>query len=437
MRTPNSSAFGHGDSCSTAGGPLRSRIGALAKGVEDHAGNEDLLATRFIISDELALESENDTHVTVVNKALATRLKLSRAVYRFVLGFETPRRIEEVVAAGSAVRVLPQVRMLVGKRMLIDADAPPVAKVIRLRTAVPYKFCSVPGYVKAAAVPDFVVLGVPYDLAGSIDSRLAPAAIRQKSLDYLYQVQFDSGRPQGWFDVNNGAWMLRGATIADAGDVHVEYGENQGDLFERIRAALGEACAERTVPIVLGGDRSVTYASVEGLRDRRPLTVVQFAATPAIAAAENAGVVAADGIGRRLLRIEGVERFISLGACGETVNESPCDGLVLRSASDLRQYRSEEVLREWGEDLAIHLSIDLSVATAAYMKPNAAGAPHGLALHEIKALIEALGNAHRIVSIDLVGLDMQSEAPALSAVIACHLALAAMSAAHDRSRGRR
>lgn len=416
---------------------LGRQTSSRTNGLAEVAGEEDVLHKRLIVSADLALESESDTHVTVIDKELATRLKMSRAMYRFLLLFVVPRTLGEVLSAESTARVLPELRLLLDKRILVDADAPPQAIAARLRATVPYRFCNAPAYAKADATPDFTVLGVPYDLAGTSDCRLAPTAIRQKSLDYLYQVRFDDGRPQGWFDVNRGRWVLGGATIADAGDVYVHYGEDQAELFARISAAIDEVCASRTVPVVLGGDPSVTYATAASLCSRGPLTVVQFAATPAIATVADEGAVFADGFAARVLRIDGVQRMVSLGACctGPVAGSCP-DGVLLRSAADLRSREPGDVLSEWGRDLRVHLSIDLSVATPACMKPDESGIAPGLTLHEIRTWIQSLGAMHRVVGIDIVGLDMQSESAGLSAIIGCQLALVAMSASHDRARDR-
>jgi agmatinase len=307
--------------------------------------------------------------------------------------------------------------------MLVDADAPISADPARRRSAVAYKFCGAPAYAKPAK-PDFVILGVPYDLAGDIDSRLAPALIRQKSLDYSYQLEFGDGRPRGWFDVNRGTWMLRGAKLADAGDVPVEYGETRASYFERVCGALSECCTDESVPVILGGDRSVTRAAVGGLRRDGKLTVVQISAEPERAAAE--------GAGRQLSGMDEVERVISLGACRDDPRGARCDQLLLCSGDTLRERGAEETVTAWGDRLAIYLSIDLSIATEASMKAEPAGLPPGPTLHELKVLIAAIGKVHRIVGIDLVGLDLRSRSPELTAIIGCHLVLAAMSAAYDR-----
>jgi agmatinase len=359
---------------------------------------------RLVVSDDLALESQDETHVIVVNTASAARIKLSVSAYRFLKAFSSPRRIDQVVP--DQALVLPQVRMLIDKQMLVDADAPIAADTARVRTAVAYKFCGAPAHAKSTK-PDFLILGVPYDLAGDIDSRLAPALIRQKSLDYSYQLEFGDGRPRGWFDVNRGVWMLRGAKLADAGDVPVEYGEDQARFFERVAGALSECRTDQSVPVILGGDRSVTRAALVGLRHDRKLTVVQITGNPECATSE--------GAGQRLLQLDEVERVVSLGPCRDDPRGGP-----------------EEIVRAWGNELSVYLSIDLSIVAEAYMKAATAGPSAGPTLSETKQLIAAIGKFHHIVGIDLVGLDLRSPSPELTAIIGCHLALAAMSAAHDR-----
>ena len=381
------------------------------------------MATRLMVSDDLALESQDGSHVVVVNTASAARMKLSFSAYRFLKSFENPRRVDEVVSASVATSDMPQVQMLVDKGMLVDAEAPSPGNQSRLRTAVAYKFCGVPAFSRAAA-PDFVILGVPYDLAGGIDCRLAPDLIRRKSLDYSYQLEVGDGRPRGWFDVNRGAWILRGATLADAGDVPREYGEGRERFLERVRRALAQCCTGRTVPVAFGGDLSVTAAVIGGLDHDRTMTVVQITPEPEHGTAQ--------GAGRRLLQMRGVERVISVGAVDDEAGTPRGDELRLVSAARLRQYGPEAIVREWGEELSIYLSIDLGIAADAYMKAAAPGLPLGPTLHEIKALIRAIGMAHRIVGIDLAGLDLRSGRPELTVVVGCQLALAAMSAAYDR-----
>lgn len=357
-----------------------------------------VLGARMVVSDDVALESQDDTHVVVANVAQGTRARLSRSAYRFLQAFRQPRRVDEILSANDARRALPQVRMLVDRRLLEDADTPAGAQPTRVRTAVAYKFCNAPAYV-ARQSPDFVVLGIPHDLSGETDGRLAPGLIRQKSLDYPYQLRFDDARPRGWFDADRAAWILKGATIADAGDVHVDYGETKARFRDRVAVALAHACSRRTVPLILGGDRGVTAAAIAGLPCRRNLAVVQITADPARATDE--------GAGEQLRRLEHVRQVVTLDGRGG-----------ISGIADAA-----------GDDLAVYLSIDLDIV-ASVPKPRPVPVPD---LHDLKDLIAAIGAAHAIVGIDLVGLDMRKAASTLGAITGCQLALTAMSAAHDRT----
>lgn len=365
---------------------------------------DPLMASRLVVCGNLALESRDGTHVVVFDKVSAARTKLSLAAYRFLKSFESPRRLDQIVADASPARLVPLVRMLIDRRMLVDADAPPSPEAVRRRTAVAYKFCNAPAYVRSAK-PDFVILGVPYDLAGGIDSRLAPDLIRRKSLEHSYQAELAGARTRGWFDADRGIRMLGGATFADAGDVPVEYGESRDRYFERAAEALAECCTGDTVPVILGGDRSATRATVGGPGREDPVTVVQITADPDRAADE--------GAGRRLSRIDKVERVISL------------------APHALRSGGAEDIVRSWGDGLPIHLSIDLAIVPEVFMAARADPEPEPT-LAELKAAIAAAGRLHRIVGIDLVGLDFGSSSPGLTAIVGIHLALAAMSAAYDR-----
>lgn len=429
MRMPGGEVSELQAACDSATGTAAPRIvrDAAAPG-----GGGDLLTLRCVVGDDVALERQDDRHVVVVNTASNARLRLSRGLYRLMRRFDTPRSLEQVVGAERAARLLPQLRMLLDKRMLIDADAPRPVSAQRVRGAVAYRFCNAPAFAVSAAPADFVVLGLGYDLGGELDCRGAPAAIRRKSLEYAYRLGFDDGRPLGWFDAGRDAWILRGAGIADGGDVPVDYAQPQSALFERLDAALAQVCHGASVAVLIGGDRSVSYAAVDRLRRRGPLSVVQFAATPPDRGADAAGPVAADALAARLLHLPGVEGFHCVGGNAAVAGVAR-PRLSIVSAGDLRRDGPQEFARGLGERRSIYLSIDLSVTTPGYVRPMAgASTSPGLRLHEIKAAIAALGAAHRIVGIDLVGLDAHAELAEIRAVAACHLALAAMSAAHDR-----
>lgn len=359
-------------------------------------------APLMVLADDVVVESQDETHVVVVNIAHATRARLSRSAYRFLRAFREPRRVTDILPAGDAARVQPQVRTLVERRLLVEAGSRPLRPSDRLRTAVAYRFCNAPPSAPSQ-FPDFIVLGVPFDLASETDARLAPDLIRRKSLDYAYQLHFDDARPRGWFDADRDIRILEGASIADAGDIRMEYGEPMSRLNARIGATLRETCGTATVPLLIGGDRRTTALALGNMAQRGPVTAVQLTDDPVRAEVE--------GAGRRLLRYSHVTAVVDLG----TRNTGPAD-------FDATARLAECAYAGGG----IYLSIDLGILH----HPTSPGRQNP-ALHELKAMIGAIGRAGPIVAIDLVGLDMRRGDPTLDAIIACQLALAAMSAAHE------
>lgn len=379
--------------------------------------------TRLVRSDDLSVEEQDASHVTVFHRDSAARWKVSRSVYRFLLAFDTPRTLAEVAGGAPTPALRAHVDRLRAQGMLVDADAPPEAHRAS-RTAVAYRFAGAPAHDARPA--DCVVLGVPYDLGGALDCRLAPAALRHKSFDYPYAIDFSTGRPRGWFATGRGHRVLEGVALADAGDVRVEYGERQRELFARIARVLDEVAPPGAVPVVLGGDRSLTWAAVDHARRRGPLAVVQLAARPAVA--DSADFVTADGVVAQVARLPGVEAALAVGGLDGDPREASAAGAAVWSAAFTRASGPAALARRLGRDRAIHLSIDLSVATRAYVGAG------GLTVAEIVEAVRAIGADHQIVAIDLVGLDLARREAPVSTAIACYLAIAAMSAACDRSR---
>ena len=119
-------------------------------------------------------------------------------------------------------------------------------------------FCGVP----AASLDDLggsavVVVGAPFDwgTTGRPGARFGPKAIREG--DYLGH---DGSRPH----LGSGIDALGDLRVVDVGDVRMPPGYIDESL-DRITAVVERVAAAGAIPIVLGGDHTVTFAS-EGAR---------------------------------------------------------------------------------------------------------------------------------------------------------------------------
>jgi arginase family enzyme len=371
---------------------------------------------RLVAQPDLLLESHDGGHATVANAVSGARLKLSSGLYRILCRFESPRTFDEAFGEAGDPLLVTGVGALLERGLLLDAERPmPAAQP--LRRAVPYRFCNAP----RGAAPDdgFVVLGVPYDLGGPGQCRDAPRLIRQKSLDYAYLLDFDTGRPRGWFDATSGERILQGVALADAEDVHVVYGEGQADTFARVETALNQAVGARGVPLLLGGDRSLCYVLARHLAARQSLAVLQFAPDTTMAHSEGEVVTVRD-VGRRTAGLEGVVSCTTLGIRAG----APAAGEIVVAAARARGLA--ETVWEATVTEAVLLALDVNVMDIG-MPPDGSGFSMG----EMRSLIDAVGHRHRIVGIGIFGLDADGTAEGavtgdLLGIVACQLALHAM-----------
>ncbi|NOZ59909.1 MAG: agmatinase [Euryarchaeota archaeon] len=104
-----------------------------------------------------------------------------------------------------------------------------------------------------AGEAEYAVVGVPYDSSQSYrsGSREAPAAIREASReieDYDMLEDFD----------------LLELKIADMGDVEVSFGSSE-ETRRRVREAVGHILDNDAVPVLLGGEHTISAFAVEVL----------------------------------------------------------------------------------------------------------------------------------------------------------------------------
>src|SRR4051794_11847793 len=106
---------------------------------------------------------------------------------------------------------------------------------------------------------DVVVLGAPFDGGTSHrpGTRFGPQAIR--TTDYLPQ---DGSRPSLALRTDG----LRDLRVLDAGDVEMFAGDIVKSLAA-LQAAVAAVVRAGAIPVVLGGDHSVTYADASGVAD--------------------------------------------------------------------------------------------------------------------------------------------------------------------------
>lgn len=263
----------------------------------------------------------------------------------------------------------------------------------------------------AAQRPDVAIVGAPFDdsVSHRPGARFGPRAIRQASYHAgaINSLQLDI-EPYDWL------------TVVDTGDapvtpMNIERGHA---VIER---KVLDVARTGAVPIVLGGDHSITLPSASAVAQAvapRRLGIVHFDAH-ADAANSTWGNLRSHGTPMRRLIESGAvagRNFVQVGLRGywpgpETLEWMGQQGMRWHLMTEIEERGAEAVVREAisealdGPDL-IYLSVDIDVIDPGMAPGTGTPEPGGMLTRELlRAIRQVVG------SVELAGMDVVEVAP--------------------------
>jgi formimidoylglutamase len=265
-----------------------------------------------------------------------------------------------------------------------------------------------PAELRARRV-DVAIIGAPFDDAVSNRSgaRYAPRAIREANYrtGSLHSLQHDGGlRP---FDV---------LTVVDAGDANVTPAwieRGHAMIYRKVR----EVAETGAIPLVMGGDHSITWPSATAVAEvRRPASIgiVHFDAH-ADTANEDWGVLAGHGTPMRRLIESGAvlgRNFVQVGLRGywpplETFEWMKSHGLRWHFMREIEERGAEAVVADAitealdGPD-AIYISVDIDVIDPGLAPGTGTPEPGGMLTREVLRAIRQIVSAVEVAALDVV-----------------------------------
>lgn len=290
---------------------------------------------------------------------------------------------------------------------------------------------------------DVAIVGAPFDDAVSHrpGARFGPRAIRE--------AQYTSGSINS---LQLGVEPFEVLTVVDAGDANIVpawIDRAHAFIYRKVR----EVAMSGAIPIVLGGDHSITWPAATALAEvRRPgsIGIVHFDAH-ADTATEDWGVLAGHGTPmRRLIESGAVEgrNFVQVGLRGywppvDVFEWMQQQGLRWHLMGEIEERGMETVIADAiaealeGPD-AIYLSVDIDVLDPGTAPGTGTPEPGGLLPRELLRAIRQV-----VASVELAGMDIVEVSPPydhaeVTAMAANRCALEAISAlAQKRQAGGR
>jgi agmatinase len=301
--------------------------------------------------------------------------------------------------------------------------------------------------VPVAAIDDLgdaraVILGAPFDWGTSYrpGARFGPRAIRDA--DYLDP---DGIRPH----LDTGIDPLTTLGVVDVGDVEVIPGYVEESL-ERIRTSVAAVARAGAVPIVLGGDHTVTFANAGGVADvvgHGDIALIHFDAH-ADTAENQYGMLHGHGTPMRRLIESGAvpgHRFVQIGLRGYW---PPPDVVAWMGDQGMRSYLMRDIVERGLDSVVdeaidhasegatgVFISIDIDVVDPGAAPGTGTPEPGGIAPRELLDTVRRLGR-----ELDVRGADIVEVAPAydsadITALLANRLVLELLNGMAQRSLG--
>lgn len=286
----------------------------------------------------------------------------------------------------------------------------------------------------AAEQPDVVIVGAPYDMGATNrpGARYGPRAIRAAS---------NLGRHVHHLGL--GVEPLRILRAFDYGDAGIIPGDIEGS-HDAIRRKVLDVARLGAIPVVLGGDHSITLPSVtavaEVVGDGR-IGVVHFDAH-ADTASDDWGFLLSHGTPMRRLIESGAVKgsnFVQVGLRGYWPPPDVFDwmrqqGMRWHLMREIEEQGFDTVLKTAiaealeGPD-AIYLSVDVDVLDPAFAPGTGTPEPGGLTSVELLRAVRTIVSSVRLVGMDVVEVAPAYDGPgAITAEVAHRVVLEALSA---------
>ena len=239
----------------------------------------------------------------------------------------------------------------------------------------------------------FVILPVPYDLTSTYrsGSRLGPAAILDASANMeLYDEEL------GQETYKCGIYTLP-FLEPDA--------RGPKEMVEAVRRKTAEVAAAGKIPVMLGGEHSVTFGCVQALKDKYPaLSVLQFDAHADLRDTYQGSPFSHASVARR------ISECCPLVQAG--IRSMSAEEAAFLADSQVKSFSTDYILEEkdWCEAIASHLkgdvyiSVDLDVLDPAFMPATGTPEPGGIGWKDMLRLIRAVSEKCRIRGFDVVEL---------------------------------
>jgi len=257
-----------------------------------------------------------------------------------------------------------------------------------------------------AAPPDVAIVGAPFDIATTHrpGARFGPRALR--ALAYH----------PGTFHLDLEVEIFDELRVIDFGDAHCPHGLTERS-HANIRARVNQIARRGIIPIVLGGDHSITYPSATAVADHYgwgKVGIVHFDAHADTADDIDGNFLSHGTPMRRLIDSGAVlgRNFVQVGLRGYW---PPADVFSWMKAQGMRWHLMEEVWQRGSAAVmqtavaeamegceALYVSVDIDVLDPGFAPGTGTPEPGGMTPADLLRAVRLLATTANVVALDVV-----------------------------------
>ncbi len=286
--------------------------------------------------------------------------------------------------------------------------------------------------------PDVAIVGAPFDLATTNrpGARFGPRAIRSQAYE------------SGTYHLDLGIEIYDYLEVIDYGDAHCPHGQTEAS-HANIRKRVYEIASRGIVPIILGGDHSITWPAATAVADVHGygnVGIVHFDAHADTADIIDGNLASHGTPMRRLIESGAVpgDRFVQVGLRGYW---PPADvfawmkeqGMVWHTMQEIWERGFKEVMADAiAEALSkadkLYISLDVDSLDPAFAPGTGTPEPGGMAPVDLLRMVRQLAIDHEVVGMDVVEVAPAYDVSDLTVNVAQRMVKEALAGMAERRR---
>ncbi|PIE56511.1 MAG: agmatinase [Desulfobulbus propionicus] len=275
---------------------------------------------------------------------------------------------------------------------------------------------------------DVAVLGVPNDMGGQYrsGSRFGPRAIREASTLF----SFGHG---GAYDHEDDITYLteeqvRIVDVGDADIIHTDMEKSHANT----EAAIRKIIEKRAMPLILGGDHSITAPAIKAFSGGAPFHVVHFDAHIDFVDQRHGVRYGHGNPMRRASEMPHVTGFTQLGIRNVSSSNSQDYAYARECGSDIisvRQVRAmgkDEVLKRIPAGVNYYITIDIDGFDPSIAPGTGTPSHGGFIYYEVLELLQGLAKQGHVVGMDLVEVSPPYDPTGITSILAAQVLMNAV-----------